>query len=194
MISTLNARRVYFFGGFCLISIWVDALSQKMKRPKIHLRSTKWLKILEWLSILFVFFSFLLIFIFFSRLPESIPIYFNWPSKDSNGMGNKELLWAVPLITGVLVGLLLFLSRFPWLMNYPVRITEENAERNYQVSAALLRTIAVAIAVMGLLIILASVIAGMGSNDLFGNYLMRTTSILLLSITAFYFIKLNRLN
>lgn len=109
-------------------------------------------------------------------------------------MGNKEVLWAVPLITGVLVGLLLFLSRFPWLMNYPVRITEENAERNYQVSAALLRTIAVAIAVMGLLIILASVIAGMGSNDLFGNYLMPTTSILLLSITAFYFIKLNRLN
>lgn len=165
-----------------------------MNRPKIHLRKSKLQKLLEWLAFLFVLFSFLLIFFYFNRLPESIPIYFNWPSKDANGMGSKELLWAVPFITGVLVGLLLFLSRFPWLMNYPVRITEENAERNYQVSIALLRTIAVAIAVMGLLMILASVLAGMGSNDLFGNYLMPTTSILLLSITAFYFIKLKRLN
>lgn len=63
-----------------------------MKRPRIHPRKSKLHKTSEWLAGLFVPLSFLLIISAFKYLPEAIPIYFNWPSKDENGMGHKELL------------------------------------------------------------------------------------------------------
>jgi hypothetical protein len=165
-----------------------------MPRPKIKLQKSTPQKAVDFLSIFLVVVCVLLIWFFQDGLPDKVPLYFNWPSKDANGLGAKELLWNVPLITGILVIGMLFLNRSPWLMNYPVQITEENAERNYALSTNLVRAITLAIAAIGCLITLSSILAGLGSEFAFGAYLMPAIPIVMLGIFVFFLLKLIRLN
>lgn len=63
--------------------------------------------------------------------PDVVPIH--WSGRVADGYGNKDTLWVFPVIaTLIFVSLSLFPINRPWIANYPVRITEENAERQYR--------------------------------------------------------------
>lgn len=65
-----------------------------------------------------------------ARLPAIIPTHFGVDGRP-NAYGSRASFLLLP---GILVALLILfavLSRFPWLYNYPVRITQENATRQY---------------------------------------------------------------
>jgi len=71
-------------------------------------------------------------------LPERIPTHFDfWGRPD--GLGPKSSLFY--LIGATLFGyvLLTVLNMFPHIFNYPVRITEENAPRQYAIAVSALR-------------------------------------------------------
>ncbi len=76
--------------------------------------------------------------ILWTGLPDTIPTHFDIYGQP-NAYGSKAALLIYP---GLALGItLLFqgLCRFPWVFNYPVRITEENAPRQYQRGRLLLR-------------------------------------------------------
>lgn len=79
-------------------------------------------------------------------------------------------------------------------MNYPVRITKENAERHYHLSVVLLKTVAFFIAVMGFLFALSSVFEGLGKNISIGIYLQPAGALILFSLVVVYLLKLIRLD
>ena len=70
-------------------------------------------------------------------LPERFAVHFALDGTP-NGWGGRGTLLIAPIITTALDALLLLLARAPHLYNYTVRITEENAPREYRVGRSLM--------------------------------------------------------
>lgn len=73
-----------------------------------------------------------------NTLPDTIPIHFD-ASGRVDGHGGKASLLALPGITLFIFLLLSFISGYPHYCNYPVEITEQNAEFQYRNLVRLLR-------------------------------------------------------
>jgi uncharacterized membrane protein len=84
--------------------------------------------------------TFLTIALSWSDLPETIPMHFN-AAGQVNGWGPKESILAVPCVAIFVFLLLTIASRYPQYFNFPWRITEENAERQYRLARILLAAI-----------------------------------------------------
>ncbi|MCB0632170.1 MAG: DUF1648 domain-containing protein [Saprospiraceae bacterium] len=68
--------------------------------------------------------------IYWPGLPERVPVHFDGAG-NPNSYGNKTTLLLLPLISLILFFVLTAINKRPDLFNYPVKITEENAERQY---------------------------------------------------------------
>lgn len=67
----------------------------------------------------------------YSGLPDRIPTHFNG-SGQPDGYGGKVTIWLLPGITIAMYAGLSLINRFPYIFNFPVNITEENAPRLYR--------------------------------------------------------------
>lgn len=163
-----------------------------MTRPKIKVEKSFLDKSMEVLTFLLIAVSALLIGIYYQQLPEKSPIPFNWPSKDKNGFGTKDLLWASPIICGI-IGLALYkLNQYPWIFNYPSEIDQENAAYNYKMATRLVRIIALVIGFMCLSMTLSAILNGLGNTTKFDTYFDPIFLILLIGLPIFYAIKIFR--
>ena len=70
-------------------------------------------------------------------LPPVIPVHFGISGKP-DGRGAKSAVCLFPALSAVLYVVLTVISRFPHTFNYPVRVTQENAARQYQIACELL--------------------------------------------------------
>ncbi len=80
-------------------------------------------------------------------LPTIIPTHFGFDGTP-NAYGSKYTLLLLPGILIVITGLFALLSRYPWMFNYPVTITAENAERQYRRGRTLLIIVNAVIALL----------------------------------------------
>lgn len=62
------------------------------------------------------------------RLSASIPTHFDLAGKP-NGWGQPGMLWLLPVIATVVIGLMWLVARHPGAFNYPVRVTPANRLR-----------------------------------------------------------------
>jgi uncharacterized membrane protein len=103
------------------------------KRPIIDIPYSQLEIIMEAISAVGVLALIILIIITWPELPDRIPSHFGSTGMP-DGWGSKTSIW---VLTGVGVGfyaLLTIVSRFPHTFNYLWAITEENAERQYQIA------------------------------------------------------------
>lgn len=142
-----------------------------MTRPKIKIEKTKLEKSMELLTFLLILSSVVLVWMYYTQLPEKLPIHFNWPTKDQNGFGPKVLLWVSPFVCGIIAIVLYKLNQFPWLFNYPIEIDEKNASHYYRLSTQLLRILNVFIGFLCLSVTIMSVLDGLKIDHNLGNYL-----------------------
>ncbi|MBD2411914.1 hypothetical protein FACHB389_34930 [Nostoc calcicola FACHB-389] len=70
-------------------------------------------------------------------LRDTIPIHFGFDGQ-ANGWGSKKNLWLLPIVGLAIYGLLTFISRYPHTFNYAVKITEQNALRQYKIACSML--------------------------------------------------------
>ncbi|NOU47724.1 MAG: DUF1648 domain-containing protein [Bacteroidales bacterium] len=73
----------------------------------------------------------------FRQLPVVIPGHFNL-SGEVDGYASKYTFFLIPVLGSVLFVVLAILLRYPEKFNYPVKITEANAQRQYQLAVRLL--------------------------------------------------------
>ena len=109
-----------------------------MKRPIISPKKESVDVFLEFASFTMLGAIWLLTAFQYAKLPDIIPVHFN-ASGEADGWGDKAILWILPLLTLVLTFLMKLLAGKPHLHNYPVKITEDNAEERYLRSARILR-------------------------------------------------------
>ncbi|MCX7549888.1 hypothetical protein [Xanthomarina sp. F2636L] len=161
-----------------------------MSRPKIKIRKNNIDKGIEALTFALILISAILIGVYYNQLPEKLPIYFNWPSKDNDGLGTKDLLWISPIVFGI-IGIVLYkLNQYPWLFNYPSEISNKNIEYNYKMSTQMLRILGLFISIMCLLITIASILNGLGNDTDYNKYLYPFLPILFIALPIIYLIKI----
>ena len=142
-----------------------------MTRPKITIKKSKLDRVLEILSFVLILSSALIILIYYNQLPGELPIHFNTPQKDPNGYGKKSLLWQLPIILGIIVLIITRLSQYPYVFNYPIKISPENAEYNYKIASQMLRVLATAISFACFVLTLTSILNGLGLYPELVNYI-----------------------
>ena len=161
-----------------------------MTRPKINIEKKWFEKVIEILTFGLFILSAIVIGIYYSDLPEKLPIYFNWPRKDENGLGTKDLLWVSPITFGI-IGLVIYrLNKSPWIFNYPTEINEKNAERNYKYATQMLRILGFTIGIVCLSLTLSSISNGLGNNTDFDKYLYPLLPIILILVPIVCIVKM----
>lgn len=108
-----------------------------MRRPKIKLPYSLPEKLLQVLSLALLIGMIALTVSSASSLPATIPTHFGADGRP-DGWGGKGSLLMLPILSAVLAAGLTVLERFPWMYNYPVEITEENAAVQYKMARQML--------------------------------------------------------
>ncbi len=163
-----------------------------MQRPRIQPKKTKSDIVIEAITFFLVLISALLISLYYSDLPEKIQVSFNWPSKSDQGMVNKSILWISPLISGIVIIALYILNRFPWIFNYPVKVTETNAIALYRIANQFLRSISLTVALICITFTLRPILATKGSDVSFLGILPPIFVIILFGLIILTVIRMMR--
>lgn len=109
-------------------------------RPKIKIELQKKDYLLEVVSIIVVVLCWVFAIKAYQSASSLVPVHFD-ASGNIDNYGKKSSLLISPIICTVLYLGLTLLSRFPHIFNYPVEITEQNANRQYIIAQKLLRAL-----------------------------------------------------
>lgn len=161
-----------------------------MNRPKIKIEKTNIDKSIEMLTFLLILSTIIAIGISYSQLPDKLPIHFNWPSKDENGLGTKDLLWINPIICGIIGAVIYKLNQYPWIFNYPTEITNENAEYNYRQATQMFRILNLFIGLLCFSLTLMSILDGFGIESGLYKYLEPLFLTLFIGLPILYIFKI----
>ncbi len=108
----------------------------------------EWSDILSWTLLLFIL---IMTARLYNDLPDRVPTHFNVRGQ-VDGWGTKQSVWLLPAVSVLMFGLFQLSLRFPKLINYPVRITPENAQRQYDLARTFLRVLRTSVLVLFFLI------------------------------------------
>ena len=81
--------------------------------------------VLEFLSLLSVLCTIILFVIFWIDAPKTVPVHYNIYGI-ADGFGNKTTLIILPVISIVTYVGLTLLNKFPYIFNFPVKVTAQN--------------------------------------------------------------------
>lgn len=101
-----------------------------MERPRIHIPITPAGKWMERTGFFLVLLMWGMAIFSYTQLDQTIPTHFN-AAGEPDSYGNKISLFILALLGTVIFIGLTILNKYPHVFNYPVAITEENAERQY---------------------------------------------------------------
>lgn len=107
-----------------------------MQKPKINPPLRRIDYILEALAAVCLLYAVVQIIVVYPQLSESVPIHFDMQGT-VDGWGKKSTILLYPLISLFIFSGMTVLNRYPHLFNYPVPITESNAEKQYQLAKSL---------------------------------------------------------
>ena len=109
------------------------------KNPKIEVKPSALDKKLYFAGWFVVALNILAVLYFYFDLPDTIPTHFNLEGR-VDGYGHKSTLLAIPMLSaGLYLALGLMATKMkPWHMNYPVRVTAENAPKLYPIARRML--------------------------------------------------------
>jgi uncharacterized membrane protein len=140
-------------------------------RPKLKLQKTKidlTIDVLTWFLLLLLCTYTIVVY---STLPSTIPIHFNSIGK-ADGFGNKAILFITPIIAMFLILLLSLVSKIPHQFNYPVKITPENALKQYELATKLIRNLKLIIVLIFCQATVSTIWTAQGKKDGLGMWFL----------------------
>lgn len=157
---------------------------EERKKIKLELSTAdKALEIFAWITILAIW---ILTFIFFSNLPDTIPIHFNGTGQ-VDGYGSKANILTLPIVATIIFIGLTVLNKFPHIFNYPVAVRDDNAKMLYTYATRLLRFLKLSIVVIFGFIEFKTIQNAQGEADGIGVWFL-PFAMLLVFIPLIYFI------
>lgn len=99
----------------------------------------------------------------------------------------------MPIISSITVGLLIFISRFPRFFNYPIKITEKNAEKQYRNSGQLMLVLAIELSLVFLYIEYKIIQSALGLSLGIGNYFFSIFIVILFGTIVFFTRRMRKL-
>lgn len=164
-----------------------NRLAAKNERPRLDIPRTRVDFAFEIIAVVGLLMGLLNLFLDFAKLPESIPTHFNFKG-DVDSWGGRDSLW---LLAGFLVVIYISMSlvaRIPHLYNYPCKITDDNAERQYRLGRQFITLLKAEIVWLFTAIIRSTIDVAMGQSTGLQPTLMFLFLALILASTIGYFI------
>jgi uncharacterized membrane protein len=127
-----------------------------MARPKIKIELTTTDKVVEILGWFVLLATWIFTISSYSSLPDTIPIHYNGAGK-ADGFGGKINILLLPFIATILFVGMTVANKFPYVFNYPAKITEENALRQYTNATKMMRYLKLILVVLFGLIALKTI-------------------------------------
>ncbi|MGV8138604.1 MAG: DUF1648 domain-containing protein [Mangrovibacterium sp.] len=162
-----------------------------MTRPKIKIELTatdKAVELIGWLMLLAVW---VLTITSYSNLPETIPTHFNEEGK-ADGFGSKINILILPFVATILFVGMTIANKFPYIFNYPTKITEENAFRQYTHATRMIRYLKLILVVLFGLIAFKTIESAHGQSFAPGAWLLPLTMGLIFIPLTYFVIKSSR--
>ena len=144
-----------------------------MKRPRIKIELNGFDKILEALGFLILIGVIVYPFLEYASLPDRVPVHYD-ASGTPDRYGSKSHVWIIVILSSFLYIGMFFLNRFPHLFNFPMEITEENAERQYRLATKMIRGVNVIIVAGFFFINYQSIEVAKGNADGLGKSFLFT--------------------
>lgn len=107
------------------------------QRPVIRIPRSALELWLEVVNIVVIVGTLVYLLIRWRDLPSTIPTHFNG-SGEADGWGHRATLLLFPLISIAPYALITTISRFPHTFNYPIAVTEQNAQQLYKLTIQML--------------------------------------------------------
>jgi len=155
-----------------------------MSQSKIKIQLTKTDWVFEIISVIAVLFSVGFALLFYKDLPDTIVVHFNALGK-ADGFGNKSILFVLPIIAIVVYISFTFTSKVSQIFNYPFKITEENAARQFQNAVLTIRILKTVVAVIFSYLTFATVQNGLGKMQGLDSWFLPITLFIVLTVTGF---------
>lgn len=164
-----------------------------MNRPKLKLKQDNFDKAVFYSGITALFIQLIITILNYNSLPEIIPTHYNFAG-EADDFGNKNSILVLPIISLVLFSAMNFLKGYPHLLNYTVKITPENAEKQYRNGQKLLNVMATIMTFTFLFITYSQVENATNASTKLPNNFITYFTFIVFAVIIYFFIKsqLNR--
>ncbi len=125
---------------------------------------------------------------FWSVLPDRIPIHFGLGGQP-DALGDKIAIWMLPAVATIIFVVLTAVSRYPHTFNYPVRITEQNARRQYLLARSLLVWLKAEICWLFALVVRQQILVALGNAQRVSVELVFGIILLIFATVGVYFVR-----
>lgn len=159
----------------------------KTNRPRINIPLQSYDYALEILAAIGLLVLLALPVFYYGQLPEQIPTHFG-----ANGLpdkfGPKLTLWLLPIVGLCIYGLMTFVNRRPDWFNFPVKITAENAARQYGLAVRLIRLLKAMVTVLFAYLVWGTIHVAHGGSDGLNSWVLALPLATLGIAIAFMFV------
>ncbi len=163
------------------------------KRPKITVPQNSTDLWIDRFSFLLFFIIWLSVFVYYPDLPNEIPTHFNGRGQ-ADAFGSKQTIWILMgVFSSIFIGIYI-LNKYPHLHNYTVKITEENALKNYRFSTRVLRVVNFLNLLLLAYILKTMMTPYEKQSTAFGGWFLPTIMIGSLVLIIYIFVKANKIN
>lgn len=147
--------------------------------------------VIETLTILCLIWSFYP-FCFYNKFTEPIPIHYNM-SGQVDAWGNRSFFWLLPLLSLVFYIGISISEKYYSKFNYPVKVTEKNANSLYKLALRLLRHIKFITSLLFAYISNATMSVALSKGSGLNGYILTALIIGLLMILFSYMIRMMKM-
>ncbi len=145
------------------------------ERPRIKIPFDSVDLVLEAITGILLLATWVIVIVKYPEMSETIPIHYDIGG-NIDGYGSKVTIFILPIISTILYVGLLILNKYPHKFNYPTKITEKNAERQYRAASKLIRFLKLSIIILFLLLSIDSIYDSGGEVSLFGIWFIPITA------------------
>ncbi|MEG4286581.1 DUF1648 domain-containing protein [Microcoleus sp. A006_D1] len=125
---------------------------------------------------------------FWPVLPDRIPIHFGLGGQP-DALGDKIAIWMLPAVAAIIFAVITAVSRYPHTFNYPVRITEQNARRQYLLARSLLVWLKAEICWLFALVVRQQILVALGNAQRVSVELVFGIILLIFATVGVYFVR-----
>ena len=157
-------------------------------RPKIKPELSvldKLMEIVGWIALAMLW---ALLLSDYNKLPDTIPTHFSAEGK-VDAFGNKNTILILPVIATIVFVGMTVLNLFPQIFNYPVKITEENAFKQYIKATRIIRYLKFIIVVIFGFIMFKTMQIAIGKSSELGSWFTIAMLVLIFAPLLHYLIQ-----
>ena len=154
-------------------------------RPEIKIRLLNVDYTLEILAVLAGLVMIVLSLFYYYKLPDVIPSHFNLSGKP-DAYSQKWHIFILPFIGILLYTFLSILNKYPHKFNFPVIITNQNAEKQYSMACRMIRVLKMLVLMLFLYLTITTIAISMGKSEVLGYHFLPIFLILLFGYIFYY--------